>query len=1121
MTLPRRVLTAAAAAALFLGAAAPALAADGDPDGLTASAIQPDGAPIEAPRSDSAKLAQSDPELLASTSTTPTTVMVKLDYDPAASYDGGVDGLAATSPAVTGEALDTSDAAVADYLAYADEQAAAASAAITAAVPSAEVTGTYNVAYGGLSVTLPAADAKKLLAVDSVAAVQSDSLEQVQQATTTATGAATAGAVDNDTSTFIGADKVWPSLGGRDKAGQGVIVGVLDTGIWPEHPMLADVGLAKPAGGPWACDFGDGSDPALGATFACNNKLVGAYVFLDTAIAQGTIEDGEYCTETECSARDADGHGTHTATTAAGSYVEHASVLGTDRGPISGIAPGASVIAYRVCTAAGCYSSDSVMAVQQAILDGVDVINFSISGGASAYTDPVELAFLDAYKAGVEINASAGNSGPGDGTSDHAGPWVTTVGASTSDRSFSSTLTLTAADGATYSKSGSTLTAGVTGKAVVLATAVPGYTGGAYCLDAFAAGSLTDQVVVCERGSNGRVQKGFNALAGGAAGMILYNPTTMDTETDNHFLPAIHLEGPNDELLALLGAHTGVTATWAAGTVGASQGDVMAGFSSRGPVGDFVKPDVTAPGVQILAGNTPTPVEVAAGPPGEYYQAIAGTSMSSPHAAGVAALVRAAHPTWTPGQVKSALMTSSLQSVTNADGTVADIDGRGAGSIRADRAVSPVVTFDVTAAAYAASAADPLHRVDLNLPSIKANPLPGALLTHRTVTNVTNKTQTFSVKATGQDGLRITVSPSSFALRAGASTTLTVLLDGTSTADGAHQGQITLTPRSGVPAVLPVEVVTGDAVVTLGQTCSPTTLRTGGTVSCTVTATNFAAVAAQATVDVYGLPFVLPVWSVGAPATRTPLGARWSGTLSPALPPTITGVTPATSPVGGYLPLSLFNIAPVAGVGDETVTNFTVPAFRYGSEVYTSIGVVSDGYLVVGGGSSEDVNYVPQTLPDPARPNNVLAPYWTDLNPATGGAVRVATLTDGTTTWIVVDYDGVPAYGETEGNQFEVWIQVGDTEGIWYSYGDLGGPSPDGLTVGAENRDGTSGAQITGDPTGEYQVTTAPPTAGGSTSFTYTAKALRTGTWPLTATLRSDQIRATAIETTSITVTRK
>ena len=215
---------------------------------------------------------------------------------------------------------------------------------------------------------------------------------------------------------------MWPDLGGQSQAGEGQIVGVLDTGIWPEHPMLRDTGMPKPAGGPWACQFGDGTDPVLGAPFTCNNKLIGAYAFLDTNLAINGGAPGEYCDNTtdECSARDSDGHGTHTSTTAAGDRVAHANLLGVDRGPISGIAPGASVIMYRVCLVNGCYSSDSVAAVQQAIEDGVDVINFSIGGGANPYSDPVELAFLDAYAANINVNASAGNDGPGNATAEHA-----------------------------------------------------------------------------------------------------------------------------------------------------------------------------------------------------------------------------------------------------------------------------------------------------------------------------------------------------------------------------------------------------------------------------------------------------------------------------------------------------------------------------------------------------------------------------------------------------------------------------------------------------------------------------------------------------------------------------
>ena len=858
---------------------------------------------------------------------------------------------------------------------------------IRTAVPAATVGRSFTTAFGGVSVRLPANQAKDLLAVDGVVAVQSDTLEQL---TTDASPE------------FVGATKVWPSLGGSSTAGEGVLVGILDSGIWPEHPSLADPGIDAPDGAPFACEFGDGS-AGLGAEFECNDKLAGAHVFLDTYIANVGAAPGEYCNASGCSARDADGHGTHTATTAAGSPVASAVVLGVDRGPVSGIAPGASVIAYRVCLDLGCYGSDSVNAVEQAIIDGVDVINFSISGGANPYTDPVELAFLDATAAGISVNASAGNDGPGAATANHGGPWVTTVGASTSDRHFQSELTLTADNGDEYTKVGSTATEGVTSAPVVLPSQVPGYTGGALCQAAFAAGSLSGKVVACQRGVNGRVEKGYFASLGGASGMILYNPTASDTETDNHHLPAVHLEGPNAELLAFLGSHTGVTATWAAGEAATVQGDVMAGFSSRGPLGDFLKPDITAPGVQILAGHTPTPLTYNGGPAGELFQAIAGTSMSSPHLAGASALVKAAHPTWTPGQIKSALMTSSTQDVLKEDGTTpADPFDRGAGSMRVDAAVGAVATISETPAnLFMAAATD---RVDLNLPSIQANPLPGALTTHRTLTNTTTRDQPFKATATGTNGLKVSVSPSSFSVPAGGTRTIAITLDGTAAPDGWTFGQVTLTSTAkrtpGI--VLPVTARVADSAVPMTHTCEPTDLTRNEDAACTVTLTNTSAAPAPVELSLDAGNRV-DISSVSAPATGTARGFSWSGSLTPALPPTITSVDsiPADqTPGGGYLPLSLFGIAPIGGVGDETITNFNVPAFTYGSEVYTRLGVVSNGYVVMGGGTAQDVDYLAAPIPSTNRPNNIVAPFWSDLNPGAGGAVRIGILTDGTNDWI-------------------------------------------------------------------------------------------------------------------------
>ena len=464
----------------------------------SATGLTPDST-FSGAKSSSGYVAQTDPTLLNRTDASPVSVMIKYDFDATASYTGGVAGLAATSPRATGKSLKANAGAVAAYDRYTSGRADAISAAVKQAVPAADIRQTFQTVYGGVEAKIPANAVNELLQVPGVAAVQRDTLEQPQ----------------DDNTQFIGATGVWPSLGGPVTAGSNVIVGVIDTGVWPEHPMLADQGLPS-TGGSYACQFGSGTDVAhLGAPFVCNNKLIGAYAFTQTYMANVGSDGQEFCNNTtgECSARDSEGHGTHTTTTAAGDCVTHAVLYGVERGPVCGIAPGAHVIQYRVCMKLGCFSSDSVHAVQQAILDGVDVINFSISGGANPYTDAVEIAFLDAVNAGISVNASAGNSGPGAATSDHGGPWTTTVGASSGPRSFTSTLHLTADGGASLDLPGFTLTNGISSATpVVLAENIPGED--ALCQTKLSAGSAAaGKIVACKRGTNARIDKAWSGNA--------------------------------------------------------------------------------------------------------------------------------------------------------------------------------------------------------------------------------------------------------------------------------------------------------------------------------------------------------------------------------------------------------------------------------------------------------------------------------------------------------------------------------------------------------------------------------------------------------------------------------
>jgi subtilisin family serine protease len=1081
-------------------------------------------------------VAKTDRSLLGLSSSKLVNVMIKYAFTPTASYAGGLSHLKATSPRVTHKALRKNLKAVRAYQAFAKGRIRTINSRLQRAVPSIRLGQRFTLAYGGVAARVPGNQVDKLLSVSGVVAVQKDTLEHP---------------LDDNTS-FIGATNVWPTLGGSAHAGNNVTVGVLDTGVWPEHPMLSPTGMPAPAGGIKGCQFGDGSDTGhLGPTFACNNKLIGAYAFMATYMATIGSDGQEFCNNTTgvCSPRDSEGHGTHTMTTAAGDCVSSAVIYGVERGPVCGIAPGAHVEEFRVCLAQGCFNSDSVAAVGQAILDGVNVINFSISGGAQPYTDPVELAFLDATNAGISVSAAAGNAGPGAGTSDHGGPWVITVGASTGPRQFGSTLHLTADGGAVLDVPGVTLTNGITSATPVVMAATLAKAGGgledALCQSDLAPGAATGKVVVCDRGNNGRIDKGRRVLAGGAAGMILYNQSAAvtDLESDNHYLPAIQTQFNANAIPLFVTGHTNVMATWAQGAAQPAQADVMASFSSRGPLGDWIKPDIAAPGVQVLAGMTPQPDQTTAdnGPPGNLYQAIAGTSMASPHSAGSAALVKAAHPTWTPEEIKSALMTSSVQSLVKENGTTpADVFDMGAGRVQVDRAVNPTLVFNETNADFVAAGTDTIHRIDLNLPSIDATTMSGSITTHRTAINVSGKRQNLAVQITEPAGVSITVGNKNHDLHVakGGTITFPITISAPSVANGQYQARINLVPRNGSNRVtIPVAFVKQQGSVTLASSCSPSSFPAKTGVShCSTTVANLAASSATASLNVSEgeKGKALQYHNVGLPGTviGAGQGVQWSGTLSPAIAPQVTAINNITGngPAGGYLSLATGNGGGpfpgnlvIAG-GDDAITNVNLPTFFYGGEAYSRVGIVTNGYVVVGGGTSSDVSFAPQSFPNTARPNNVLAPFWTDLN-TTGGAVGnnaiVANiLTDGDSDWLIVDFEGVKNFSAPNTpHTGEIWIRLSllnhtgaAGEQLTYSYATANSAAGDpdenpALTInwGAENRDGSSGKNIASAPANntEFRPVLTGPTPGGSVTIPYDISAKKPGSYTSVATMQS------------------
>jgi uncharacterized repeat protein (TIGR01451 family) len=1037
-------------------------------------------------------------------------VIVQLRTTPLAMYRGGVPGLRATSPSVTGAPrLSVGSSASQEYLAYVNRRITNFTARARQVSPSMHVTHRYSIVVGGVSMTLPAADVPRLAKDPQVKAIYPDRRRQVQTEVSPK---------------FIGAPSAWQTLGGQQNAGENTIIGVLDTGVWPEHPSLSDPdpgGKPYPAprpatdGLPRACQFDVGSNP--GAPFSCNNKLIAAYVYLNTYTALVGLQPNEYT-----SARDDEGHGTHTTTTAAGNRKVNASIFGVPRGVVSGVAPRAQVIAYRVCALQGCYGSDSVAAVQRAIIDGVDAINFSIGGGANPYSDPVSLAFLNAYNAGIFVAASAGNSGPAADTVAHREPWVTTVAASTGPRSFVGNAELTSSDGSTVTVDGASVTESLSSPAPLVAAVV----GDPTCSATVSDNAYAGKVVVCQRGGSvGRIAKSSNVQNRGGVGMILYNQSAVvtDLETDNMFIPTVQVQySDGQQVLAFLSAHPDVTATIASGTATPTQGDVMASFSSRGGPGQTLgisKPDVTAPGVQILAGMTPTPASVDDGAPGQLFQSIAGTSMASPHVAGAGLLLTALHPTWTPGQIHSALMTSAVRTVVKEDGTTpANAFDDGSGRISLKTAKDPLFTIDETGAAYVALQN---HLQDANYPSVYVPSLPGRVSVTRTLTSVSGSSQSYRLSATSTSpDLKVSVSPSAFTLAPGAQQTITITADGKDLPLGQTRfGSVRVKVGTRISAI-PVTVVRGQASVAVDKTCSPDPVAVGDTVTCTVTMSNNGA--ADATVDLVDRSpssmRVVPGSVDGGSVTYNVVEAH---TTIPGKQPPSVDASYSPGSTFGYLPLSAFGTPPIAGVGDETIVNFNVPAFTVSGETYTRLGVVSNGYVVLGGGTGADVNFINQVLPNPAAPNNVLAPFWTDLNPAAGGAIRISTLTDGVDTWLVVDYDQVAEFSNTaKRHSFEIWIGVtpGSADDVWMTYGPNNGNGDGGFTtVGVENPNGTQGVNLYADGTGQLPVegdevvVTGTPGSVSSATVTYQAVAKRAGPYVNYAEVTGDTFAGTVI----------
>ncbi|WOG90756.1 hypothetical protein DCAR_0310000 [Daucus carota subsp. sativus] len=561
---------------------------------------------------------------------------------------------------------------------------------------SANMIYTYNNVIHGYSTRLTTSEAESLEGQPGILLVQE---ERIYQLHTTRTPE------------FLGLDE---SAAVRLEAGavSEVIVGVLDTGVWPESKSFDDTGLGPvPSNWKGTCEVSKSF-----AASSCNKKLIGARFFSQGyEAAYGPIDE----TLESKSPRDDDGHGTHTSTTAAGSAVTGASLFNYAMGTARGMAEHARVAAYKVCWLGGCFGSDILAGMEMAVSDGVHVLSLSLGGSVSDYfRDTVAVGAFSAMSHGIFVSCSAGNSGPTPESLSNVAPWIATIGAGTLDRDFPAHTIL--GNGKNFSGvslySGKPLSTSLV--PLVYSAKASNSTSGILCMtDSLDPEKVAGKIVVCDRGGNSRVQKGIVVRDAGGIGMILANTDSFGEElvADAHLIPSAAVgQTAGDAIKKYVSSDPKPVATIGfSGThLGIQPSPVVAAFSSRGPnpvTPEILKPDFITPGVNIIAGWTGK-----VGPSGLKsdtrhvdFNIISGTSMSCPHASGLAALVKSAHPEWSPAAIKSALMTTAYNAYKNgeplediATGMASTPFDYGAGHVAPTAALDPGLVYDADVQDY-------------------------------------------------------------------------------------------------------------------------------------------------------------------------------------------------------------------------------------------------------------------------------------------------------------------------------------------------------------------------------------------------------------------------------------
>lgn len=492
---------------------------------------------------------------------------------------------------------------------------------------------------------------------------------------------------------------LWPA----SKYGEDVIVGVIDTGVWPESDSYKDDGMSWiPARWKGECEIGQEFNSSL-----CNSKLIGARYF-----NKGILAANPGVNISMNSARDTSGHGTHTSSTVAGNYVNDASFFGYAKGVARGVAPRAKVAMYKVIFDEGLYASDVLAGMDRAIADGVDVISISMGfDGVPLYEDPIAIASFAAMEKGVVVSSSAGNAGPSLGTLHNGIPWLLTVAAGTIDRSFAGILTL---------GNGETIIGWTLFPASALVKDLPlvyNKTFSACNSTRLLAKAQVDAIILCDKTEF--VFDQIRAISNSKVrGAIFVSEDPQLLEIGRVSCPAVIIS-PKDAPIVInyVSADKKALASikFQQTILGTKPAPAAAFYTSRGPSPSYpgiLKPDVMAPGSRVLASWIPNGYAAGIGSNvllSSEYNMISGTSMACPHVSGVAALLKGAQPEWSAAAIRSAMVTTAnpLDNTQNpirdngaSNFTFASPLAMGAGQVDPNRALDPGLIYDATPQDY-------------------------------------------------------------------------------------------------------------------------------------------------------------------------------------------------------------------------------------------------------------------------------------------------------------------------------------------------------------------------------------------------------------------------------------